>query len=156
MGIIVTIVISLLSCYTLWLIVKVSDRLKKYSFKELAEEAMGPRFGKYAGPVFEVLLTLKKFFVFFICFGSATVYFIVMGSLLPKLFAVWIGKGHWISQENNFIIICVILVFPLAMLRRITFLSYTSFFSVLSVFYMVIVVNYHFKKGYRTFYHRSG
>ncbi len=58
MAIFVTLLIALMSLYTLWLTIQVSQRLNKFSFKELAEESLGPRFGKYAGPIFEVNLLL--------------------------------------------------------------------------------------------------
>lgn len=130
MGCVVTLFVAIISWYTLIMIIRCCDSVQEFDFKGVSSAI----FGKYSGPVFEV-------FVFFVCFGSATVYIILLGQMLPTLFLSWIGPGNFLSNKYSFTaILLTFFIFPLCLLRNIEALSSISILSVLSSLFATLVV----------------
>lgn len=129
LGICVTVFVALLSFYTLWLTIKASESVREYDFKSVADKLLG----RFAGIPYEV-------FVFVICYGAATVYLIIIGQLLPDVFREWIGRNSYLANKNYWTAIMMIPTVILCALPSIGILSNFAIFSVISAFYIVVVI----------------
>eukprot|EP01080_Neovahlkampfia_damariscottae_P006635 gene6635-10800_t len=124
------VLVAAFSFYTLWMILKAADHLKLYNLKKIGEKL----YGKFMGPVFE-------FGVFFICFGGASVYLILIGQALPPVFAAWFGQKALLANRIFVVgLLMVVVLVPLCASRELSFLSYFSSISVFSACYVLIVV----------------
>lgn len=89
---------------------------------------------------------LSEFAIFIKCFGVIVSYLIVIGDLMPKIVEnvgfmkndFFLNKNFWISFFMSGIII------PLSFLRKIDSLKYTSTISLFSIFYLQILIIYHY------------
>lgn len=89
--------------------------------------------------VFDLAIALK-------CFGVALSYLIVIGDMMPSI-AQGLGLEHWVFISRGFwLIISMILLVPLAFLRRIDSLKYSSFAGLLGVFYLLGVALWNYYK----------
>lgn len=97
-------------------------------------------------------LTYPKAAVFFDaaiaakCFGVAISYLIIIKKLMPSVVeALYHDLSHydpppWALSEQNWVIIFLLILSPLAFLRKLDNLRYTSYVSLFSVVYLVIIV----------------
>jgi amino acid permease len=129
LGIFVTVFVAILSFYTLWLTIKASETVREYDFKSVADKLLG----RFAGIPYEI-------FVFVICYGAATVYLIIIGQLLPDVFKSWLGRNSVLADKYYWTAIMMIPTVILCALPAIGVLSNFAIFSVLSAFYIVLVI----------------
>lgn len=89
--------------------------------------------------LFDAAITIK-------CFGVAISYLIVIGDMVPSI-VQGLGYQHPILINRQFwLLISAILLTPLAFLKRMDSLKYTSFMGLLSVLYLVGVSIWNFLK----------
>lgn len=61
--------------------------------------------------------------------------------MVPQLIATWLGQDHFLA--NKYLMTGIIMggiLFPLSVLRKISFLGYTSLAAILSAIFVVVVV----------------
>lgn len=118
--------LSIIICYTYYLMIKISDMTEKYSYQTIAEHTYGKWFG-----------ILSEICVFLFCFGCLVAYVVIIGELTSPLFAYWLGKKS-ILANIPFItgIILTVVVFPLCLTKEIRLISYAS---TLSIFAAILV-----------------
>lgn len=91
------------------------------------------------GFLFDLAIAVK-------CFGVALSYLIVIGDMMPGI-CQGIGLQHWAFLNRNFwLLISMLLLIPLAFLRKMDSLKYTSFAGLVSVIYLVFVGIWSFAK----------
>ena len=82
------------------------------------------------------------------CFGVGVSYLIIIGDLMPGVvlgFSASIGADMPFLVDRNFWITAFMLVIiPLAFLRRLDSLKYTSVIALVSIGYLIVLVVYHF------------
>lgn len=99
----------------------------------------------YAGAsvVFDAAIAIK-------CFGVGVSYLIVIGDLMPGVFQAFLGsdfEGSYFMDRQFWITVFMLIIIPLAFLRRLDSLKYTSFIALVSIGYLIILVVAHFIKG---------
>ncbi|KAG7103786.1 Vacuolar amino acid transporter 5 like protein [Verticillium longisporum] len=82
------------------------------------------------------------------CFGVGVSYMIIIGDLMPKVILGFNSNTPelhpYLTDRNFWITAFMFLVIPLAFLRRLDSLKYTSIVALVSIGYLVILVVYHF------------
>jgi amino acid permease len=122
--------VAMLSFYTLWMLLKTADAVKEYNLKAIGTKLYGP----FMGYFFE-------FGIFFICFGAAAVYLILIGQSIPPIFVSWFGRKSVLGDRIFLVgILMVVFLLPLCAAKDLSVLSYFSIFSVLSTFFIAGVV----------------
>lgn len=142
-GPIMLLCISLLSCYTLFVLMNCADKVQKFSYKELATAIFPVRF---MGHVMEAVL-------FFFCFSGLVGYCFLIGQFLELQMKDWLlgsrlspsgFETEWsvILSNRSFMmsVPMVFIIFPLCCLRKINFLSYTSFYSIICATFVIVSV----------------
>ncbi|KAK9694661.1 hypothetical protein K7432_013341 [Basidiobolus ranarum] len=80
------------------------------------------------------------------CFGVSISYLIVIGDLMPEVMG-WFGisPSHSFLLDRRFwITIFMLFIIPLAFLRKLDSLRYTSFVALSAVLYLIVIVIYHY------------
>ncbi|EPX71565.1 vacuolar amino acid efflux transporter Avt8 [Schizosaccharomyces octosporus yFS286] len=81
------------------------------------------------------------------CFGVSISYLVIVGDLMPQI-APSIGfTASIFEHRETWIIVSIVVLTPLAFLRRLDSLRHTSFISLISLSYLMVIVIYHFIKG---------
>jgi amino acid permease len=96
-----------------------------------------------AAVLFDAAIAIK-------CFGVAVSYLIIIGDLMPGVVRGFGSAGEdipFLVDRHFWITVFMLVVIPLAFLRRLDSLKYTSVVALISIGYLVILVIYHFAKG---------
>ncbi|CAG8484238.1 12582_t:CDS:2, partial [Ambispora gerdemannii] len=82
------------------------------------------------------------------CFGVGVSYLIIVGDLMPQVILASAGEklliGSIFLDRRFWITVFMIIVVPLAFLKRLDSLRYTSLIAIFAVFYLVFIVIYHY------------
>jgi amino acid permease len=140
LGPILLFIVSILSCYTLFILLSSAKETNCFTYKELAEK-MFP--WKITGYIFEIV-------IFLFCFGALVGYCVILGQFLEiqmSRFLLYYFKGFetgWTVFLSNRALLTgipmVFIIFPLCLLHKIHFLSYSSLLSILSALFVVFVI----------------
>ncbi|CAK7242046.1 MAG: hypothetical protein STHCBS139747_003523 [Sporothrix thermara] len=106
-----------------------------------------------AAVVFDAAIAIK-------CFGVGVSYLIIIGDLMPGVVLGFVGDasgGGGIAAElpflldrNFWITVFMLVIIPLAFLRRLDSLKYTSVIALVSIGYLIVLVVYHFASDSRS------
>lgn len=106
----------------------------------------GATFHKLAAVTYPKLSLLFDLAIAVKCFGVAISYLIVIGDTMPSL-VIGLGiENSYLISRHFWIFASMFLLGPLAFLKRMDSLKYTSFAGVLSVFYLLFVAVWNFTK----------
>lgn len=101
---------------------------------------------RLASLTYPQLTILFDFAIALKCFGVAASYLIVIGDMMPSI-AIGIGfRQAYLLNRRFWILSSAVIMIPLAFLRRIDSLKYTSFAGIVSIFYLVLVAIWNFLK----------
>jgi amino acid permease len=83
------------------------------------------------------------------CFGVAVSYLIIIGDLMPQVISASLGNKfvneNTIFMDRRFwITVFMLVIIPLASLKRLDSLRHTSFIALVAVTYLVLIVIYHY------------
>lgn len=98
-----------------------------------------------AAVVFDTAIAIK-------CFGVGVSYLIIIGDLMPGValgFHSGAGALPFLLDRNFWITAFMLVIIPLAFLRRLDSLKYTSVVALVSIGYLVVLVVYHFSADSR-------
>ena len=132
MGIILISCVAQMTAYSVNLLVRNGNHVKKFDYEELCEHTLGKP-GFYTVSVFMAILA----------YGAMIAYFIVIGDTMTTIFqGVDQSFSVPILHERTFVIslIAVVVVLPLIMLKDMSKLSFSSGLSVLADVFLVIIV----------------
>eukprot|EP00761_Pharyngomonas_kirbyi_P012170 gb/GECH01012197.1/.p1 GENE.gb/GECH01012197.1/~~gb/GECH01012197.1/.p1 ORF type:complete len:507 (+),score=81.11 gb/GECH01012197.1/:1-1521(+) len=141
LGLILLLVTAILAALSLMLLVRSIQWTGKFSYKEIARQAMG-RAGSVTVDLSMVLL----------CFGTCVAYMVLIGDLIPPVLHLLVSEEQkqkveaceadwpWWSHKIFVMGMGLFVVTPLTMLTKINSLRFTSIFAVLSVLYLTSVV----------------
>lgn len=93
-----------------------------------------------AAVVFDTAIAIK-------CFGVGVSYLIIIGDLMPGValgFNSHVADLPYLVDRNFWITVFILFIIPLAYLRRLDSLKYTSIIALVSIGYLVVLVVYHF------------
>lgn len=93
-----------------------------------------------AAVVFDAAIAVK-------CFGVGVSYLIIIGDLMPGVmrgFDSRVDDFPFLIDRNFWITVFMLLIIPLAFLKRLDSLKYTSIIALVSIGYLIILVVYHF------------
>lgn len=96
-----------------------------------------------AAVLFDAAIAIK-------CFGVGVSYLIIIGDLMPGVVRGLdnsVGASLYLVDRQFWITAFMLVVTPLAFLRRLDSLKYTSIIALVSIGYLFILVVYHFTKG---------
>ncbi|KAJ9359909.1 hypothetical protein DTO280E4_4587 [Paecilomyces variotii] len=96
-----------------------------------------------ASVIFDAAIAIK-------CFGVGVSYLIIIGDLMPGVVEGFLGSApehDFLAHRQFWITAFMLVVIPLAFLRRLDSLKYTSIIALVSIGYLVILVLYHFIKA---------
>ncbi|CAG8453781.1 6244_t:CDS:2, partial [Scutellospora calospora] len=91
---------------------------------------------------FDIAIAIK-------CFGVSISYLIIIGDLMPQVVIAILGSGYIDSNSlfldrRFWITAFMIVIIPLAFLKKLDSLRYTSFIALISVVYLVFIVIYYY------------
>ncbi|KDE05490.1 hypothetical protein MVLG_04178 [Microbotryum lychnidis-dioicae p1A1 Lamole] len=88
------------------------------------------------GRVFDLAIFLK-------CFGVSISYLIVIGGLMPRVvYSFWSSSPDWLLDRRLWILLAMSMLCPLAFLRKLDSLKFTSYIALCAVANLVFVVIY--------------
>lgn len=93
-----------------------------------------------AAVVFDTAIAVK-------CFGVGVSYLIIIGDLMPGValgFNSDAGAAPFLLDRHFWITAFMLVIIPLAFLRRLDSLKYTSVIALVSIGYLIVLVVYHF------------
>ncbi|KAK7752519.1 hypothetical protein SLS62_005487 [Diatrype stigma] len=93
-----------------------------------------------AAIIFEGAIAVK-------CFGVAVSYLIIIGDLMPGVIEGFDSRATaipYLMNRNFWITIFMLVIMPLAFLRRLDSLKYTSIVALVAIGYLIVLVVYHF------------
>ena len=93
-----------------------------------------------AAVIFESAIAVK-------CFGVAVSYMIIIGDLMPGVVEGFDSRAAeipYLMNRHFWITIFMLVILPLAFLRRLDSLKYTSIVALLAIGYLIVLVVYHF------------
>ncbi|CAK7271595.1 hypothetical protein SEPCBS119000_004687 [Sporothrix epigloea] len=97
-----------------------------------------------AAVVFDAAIAIK-------CFGVGVSYLIIIGDLMPGVVLGFVGEASGITANFPFLLdrhfwitAFMLVIIPLAFLRRLDSLKYTSVIALVSIGYLIVLVVYHF------------
>lgn len=93
-----------------------------------------------AAVVFDAAIAVK-------CFGVGVSYLIIIGDLMPGVmrgFDSRVDDFPFLVDRNFWITAFMLLIIPLAFLKRLDSLKYTSIIALVSIGYLIVLVVYHF------------
>jgi len=96
-----------------------------------------------AAVIFDAAIAIK-------CFGVGVSYLIIIGDLMPGVVRGFNENADavpFLVDRHFWVTVFMLVVIPLAFLRRLDSLKYTSVVALISIGYLVILVVYHFCKG---------
>lgn len=117
-----------LSLFGLNLLTECCERLGRGSSIAAIAKLTYPRTAK----VIDVALALK-------CFGVAVSYLIVIGDMMPSIAIAFDASSDLLRSRNFWVVVSIVLVGPLAFLRNLDSLKYTSLAGLGAVVYMVVI-----------------
>uniref|UniRef100_A0A669CR01 Solute carrier family 38 member 5 n=1 Tax=Oreochromis niloticus TaxID=8128 RepID=A0A669CR01_ORENI len=134
--IILLVCIALLSAYSIHLLLKSAGVVGIRAYEQLGNRAFG-RPGKMLAAV---IITVHNI-------GAMSSYLFIVKSELPLVIQAFFGKqentGEWFLNGNYLIIIVsVLIIFPLALMKHLGYLGYTSGFSLSCMVFFLISVIY--------------
>lgn len=74
------------------------------------------------------------------CFGTCVSYTIAIGDILSPITEVLQKKSDFFNNYTVTITFWMLFMLPLSLLKKINHLRFTSFFGVVMIFYLVIVI----------------
>ena len=128
LGLLLFFLVGSLAFYTFHCILKGCEENKKFTNQEIYEES----FGK--------LSYLLDIFYFSLCFGGICMYLNIIGISLSLQFEQWFGN---ISISDKYVISAIVLsliLIPLCLLKDISYLGFTSSFSIFSILFVDFVI----------------
>ncbi|XP_029466784.1 sodium-coupled neutral amino acid transporter 5 [Rhinatrema bivittatum] len=134
--VILLICIALLSAYSIHLLLKCAGVVGIRAYEQLGQRAFGPA-GKI---VTGLIITLHNV-------GAMSSYLFIIKYELPLVIQAFLGQtettGEWFLKGNILIIIVsVIVILPLALMKHLGYLGYTSGFSLTCMVFFLISVMY--------------
>jgi solute carrier family 38 (sodium-coupled neutral amino acid transporter), member 2 len=132
LGVLLMLSIGVLAVYTFHCILAASEKTNKFTNKEIYEENLG-RFSY-----------LLEIFYFSLCFGGICMYLNIVSTSSSLQLQQWFGK---ILVTDIRVVSCILLVFfiiPLCLFKDISYLGFTSSFSIISIIIVVFVIIYKF------------
>ncbi|CCF60801.1 hypothetical protein KAFR_0L01910 [Kazachstania africana CBS 2517] len=87
--------------------------------------------------VFDLAIAVK-------CFGVGVSYMIVVGDLMPQIFAVFTTSHILLNRDFHISLIMLFIVSPLCFLRKLNSLRYASMIAISAVAYLCVLVVAHF------------
>lgn len=83
------------------------------------------------------------------CFGVGVSYMIIIGDLMPGVMKGLLGEQAvdmipFLLDRNFWVTAFMLVIIPLAFLRRLDSLKYTSLVALVSIGYLIVLVVYHF------------
>ncbi|CAK7222486.1 hypothetical protein SEUCBS140593_004915 [Sporothrix eucalyptigena] len=96
-----------------------------------------------AAVVFDTAIAVK-------CFGVGVSYLIIIGDLMPGVILGFVGgegavaNMPFLLDRHFWITVFMLVIIPLAFLRRLDSLKYTSLIALVSIGYLIVLVVYHF------------
>ncbi|XP_062854460.1 sodium-coupled neutral amino acid transporter 3 [Trichomycterus rosablanca] len=129
-------VIAILSAYSIHLLLKSADVVGVHVYEQLGYRAFGP-----AGKILAAcVITMHNI-------GAMSTYLFIVKNQLPSVMIGLLNKepdsGEWFLNGNYLIlIVSIAVILPLALMRRLGYLGYTSGFSLSCMFFFLISVIY--------------
>ncbi|XP_062315421.1 sodium-coupled neutral amino acid transporter 3 [Osmerus eperlanus] len=128
--------IAILSAYSIHLLLKCAGVVGIRAYEQLGNRA----FGSPGKVVAAVIITVHNI-------GAMSSYLFIVKSELPLVIQAFLGQhentGEWFLQGNYLIIIVsACIIFPLALMRQLGYLGYTSGFSLSCMVFFLISVIY--------------
>jgi len=125
---------GILGYYSMFLLVRAADRVKRYSYGQLAKSAYGNKFE----------LAVKCMF-FLNCLASSTFNTVVINQLVTKALAILWGDAlpfYMTNPDGKFWqpIVTAAVIFPLCLFRNLTSLRYAGLLAFTLTFYIATVV----------------
>lgn len=117
-----------LALFGLLLLSRCAEQLGRSASIAAIAKATYPRTARWI----DVALALK-------CFGVAVSYLVVIGDMMPSIVIAYDCASDWLRSRNFWVLASVVLVGPLAFLRNLDSLKYTSLAGLGAVLYMVII-----------------
>eukprot|EP00164_Ancoracysta_twista_P007007 GFYU01009866.1.p1 GENE.GFYU01009866.1~~GFYU01009866.1.p1 ORF type:complete len:485 (+),score=90.67 GFYU01009866.1:224-1678(+) len=114
------------------LLIMCSKSRSKVSYKNLAVEAFGQRMTY----VVDIMIAL-------ICLGTCIGYNVLFGNIVPEILHEWGVRGVMVDRTFVMCLFNLLFILPLAMMRDLTSLRYTSFIGILALGYLVLMVAGH-------------
>lgn len=95
-----------------------------------------------AAIVFDTAIAIK-------CFGVGVSYIIIIGDLMPGVMKGLVGENAveaaaFLGDRHFWVTAFMLVIIPLAFMRRLDSLKYTSIVALISIGYLIILVIYHF------------
>jgi len=147
LGVVLVIVSGLLSAYGLNLLAKTADFVSRRN--ETAHDKVPASFFGCASLTYPRLAFWINVAIAVKCFGVACSYLIIIGDLVPQILIgfgyhddVFLNRRIWITLATVFV------VFPMAMMRKLDALKYTSVVAMMAVAYLVVIVVHGFVEAY--------
>ena len=147
LGVVMLLIGAVGTVFSINMLVVARDLTGLKSYEDLTVHLFGRKMG---------LLVEVNIIVF--CFGTAVAYLIAVGDILEPV-CVSSGLGRWLAgmgahdpwtddlkHKVRLVAMCVFfgaIMFPLSLLEKINSLRFTSFFGVLSIFYLVFATAFH-------------
>jgi amino acid permease len=82
------------------------------------------------------------------CFGVGTSYLIIIGELMPQVIAASAGslREDWslLLDRRFWITVFMLVIIPLAFLKKLDSLKYTSLIALVAIVYLIVIVVYYF------------
>eukprot|EP01129_Flabellula_baltica_P003891 TRINITY_DN13626_c0_g1_i1.p1 TRINITY_DN13626_c0_g1~~TRINITY_DN13626_c0_g1_i1.p1 ORF type:complete len:413 (-),score=34.69 TRINITY_DN13626_c0_g1_i1:56-1294(-) len=134
-GFLLIIIISLTMAYSNYILLKFASRSGRSvsSYEDLIHVWLSPWASVFVNVTFVLGLT----------FACASM-LIIVGDALEPLFLMGFGEESWVASRYFFTAVCVVLIFPLTLLKKITYLKYTSTFSTLVYLVLSLSIVYKF------------
>ncbi|TKS76715.1 Sodium-coupled neutral amino acid transporter 3 N-system amino acid transporter 1 [Collichthys lucidus] len=135
-AIILLVSIAILSAYSIHLLLKSAGVVGIRAYEQLGNRAFGPPGKMLAG----CIITVHNI-------GAMSSYLFIVKSELPLVIQAFLGKesntGEWFLNGNYLIIIVsAFIILPLALMKRLGYLGYTSGFSLSCMVFFLISVIY--------------
>ncbi|KAL9651697.1 hypothetical protein ABK040_009312 [Willaertia magna] len=113
-----------------------------FSYKQVVIHSFSIFFTKYKQYSY-LVGNLIDIFIFLLCFGVLISYTVIVGDYLSSFMENIFNfdkNSILCSKGLNCFFVMIFIMFPLSCLKKITFLSYTSFISIICIFYCLIVI----------------
>jgi len=80
------------------------------------------------------------------CFGVGTSYLIIIGELMPEVVAasVWGAEYDLLLDRRFWITVFMLVIIPLAFLKKLDSLRYTSLLALVAIVYLIVIVIYNY------------
>ncbi|CAR22048.1 amino acid transporter [Lachancea thermotolerans CBS 6340] len=87
--------------------------------------------------IFDLAIAVK-------CFGVGVSYLVVVGDLMPRIFATFTSHGLLLSRNLHITLVMLFVVSPLCFMKRLDSLRYASMVAISSVAYLCVLVLVHY------------